>query len=38
VEWQRYFVTLNAGEGSTFFARSAADQYITAAACLQWVM
>lgn len=37
-EWQRYFVTLNAGESSTFFARTASDQYITAAASLQWVM
>ena len=38
VEWQRYFVTLNAAESSTFFAKSAADQYITATASLQWVM
>lgn len=38
VEWQRYFVTLNPDETSTFFARSAADQYITATANLQWVM
>ena len=38
VEWQRYFVTLNAAETSTFFARSASDQYITAAAYLQWSM
>ena len=37
-EWQRYFVTLNAGDTSTFFAKSAADQYITAAVSLQWVM
>ena len=37
-EWQRYFVTLNAGEASTFFAKSASDQYITAAASLQWAM
>lgn len=38
VEWQRYFVTLNAAENSTFFARSAADQYLTATASLQWSM
>ena len=38
VEWQRYFITLNAAENSTFTARSAGDQYITAAASLQWVM
>ena len=38
VEWQRYFVTLNAAETSTFFARSAADQYLTATASLQWSM
>lgn len=38
VEWQRYFVTLNAAETSTFFAKSAADQYITATASLQWSM
>ena len=38
VEWQRYFVTLNAAESSLFFATTAADQYITAAASLQWVM
>ncbi len=38
VEWQRYFVTLNAAETSTFFAKSASDQYITAAASLQWSM
>jgi hypothetical protein len=37
-EWQRYFVTLNADESSTFFARTAADQYIAATAQLQWVM
>lgn len=37
-EWQRYFVTLNAGESSTFFARTASDQYVTAAASLVWVM
>ncbi len=38
VEWQRYFVTLNAEDTSTFFAKTAADQYITATASLQWVM
>lgn len=38
VEWQRYFVTLNAAETSTFFATTASDQYITAAASLQWSM
>ena len=37
-EWQRYFVTLNAGDTSTFFAKSAADQYITATVSIQWVM
>lgn len=37
-EWQRYFVTLNPEETSTFFARTAADQYITATVSLQWVM
>lgn len=38
VEWQRYFVTLNPADTSTFFAKTAADQYITATASLQWVM
>ncbi|MDP3157266.1 MAG: hypothetical protein Q8N23_31630 [Archangium sp.] len=38
VEWQRYFVTLNPAETSTFFAQTASDQYITAAASLQWSM
>ncbi len=38
VEWQRYFITLNPDDTSTFFARTAADQYITATASLQWVM
>lgn len=38
VEWQRYFVTLNAAESSLFFAKTAGDQYVTAAASLQWVM
>ena len=38
VEWQRYFVTLNPTDTSTFFAKTAADQYITATASLQWVM
>jgi hypothetical protein len=37
-EWQRYFITLNPSDTSTFFARTAADQYITVAASLQWVM
>ncbi|MFZ5439002.1 MAG: hypothetical protein ACOZQL_03285 [Myxococcota bacterium] len=37
-EWNRYFITLNPAEDSTFFARSAADQYITATASIQWVM
>jgi hypothetical protein len=37
-EWQRFFVTLNAEETSTFFAGSASDQYITATVSLQWVM
>lgn len=37
-EWNRYFITLNPGEDSTFFARTAADQYITATASVQWVM
>ncbi len=37
-EWQRYFVTLNAEETSTFFARTAADQYLAASVQLQWVM
>lgn len=37
-EWQRYFVTLNAAETSTFFARTAADQYLAASVQLQWVM
>lgn len=38
VEWQRYFVTLNPEDTSTFFARSAGDQYLTTTASLQWVM
>jgi hypothetical protein len=38
VEWQRYFITLNAAETSRFFAQTAFDQYITAAAYLQWTM
>lgn len=38
VDWQRYFITLNPGESSVFFARTAANQYITFAASLQWVM
>lgn len=37
-EWQRYFVALNAEETSTFFARTASDQYLAASAQLQWVM
>jgi hypothetical protein len=37
-EWQRYFITLNAGDESTFFARTAADQYITATARLEWAI
>lgn len=37
-EWQRYFITLNAADDSTFFARTAADQYITATARLEWAM
>lgn len=37
-EWQRYFITLNAADDSTFFARSASDQYITATARLEWAM
>lgn len=37
-EWQRYFVTLNAAEEDTFFARTAADQYLAASVQLQWVM
>ncbi len=37
-EWQRYFVTLNAAEDSTFFAQRASDQFITATVCIQWVM
>lgn len=37
-EWQRYFITLNPSDTSTFFAKTAADQYITVAASLQWVM
>ena len=38
VEWQRYFVTLNAAEDSTFFAQRASDQFITTTASIQWVM
>jgi hypothetical protein len=38
VEWQRYFITLNAGGDSTFFARSASDQYITATVRLEWAL
>lgn len=37
-EWQRYFITLNAADDSTFFARTAADQYITATARLEWAI
>lgn len=37
-EWQRYFITLNAADDSTFFAKTAADQYITATARLEWAM
>lgn len=37
-EWQRYFITLRASDDSTFFARTAADQYITATARLEWAI
>ena len=37
-EWQRYFVALNPADTSTFFAKTLADQYISATASLQWVM
>jgi hypothetical protein len=37
-EWQRYFITLNPADDSTFFAKTAADQYITATARLEWAM
>lgn len=37
-EWQRFFVTLNAADSSTFFARTASDQYITATARLEWAL
>ncbi len=38
VEWQRYFVTLNAGGDTPYFARAAGDQYVWAQAGLQWSM
>ncbi|MFT3706143.1 MAG: hypothetical protein QM817_00620 [Archangium sp.] len=37
-EWQRYFITLNAKDDSVFFAKTAADQYITATARIEWAM
>ncbi len=37
-DWTRYFVTLSAAEGATFFATSAADQTLAASLALEWVL
>jgi outer membrane biosynthesis protein TonB len=38
VDWQRYFITLNPADDATFFAQTAADQYILATARIEWAM
>ncbi|MFO0594585.1 MAG: hypothetical protein U0228_04755 [Myxococcaceae bacterium] len=38
VEWQRFFITLNAADDATFYAKTASDQYITATVRLEWAM